>query len=100
MRRRRRLAVAALATVAVEAAAVWARSGRLGGHMVVRCRRGHLYTTIWIPGASVKSARLGLWRVQWCPVGHHWSIVAPVRESGLSDEELAAASEQHDLPVP
>jgi hypothetical protein len=98
--RRRRLAVAALATVAVEAVAVWARSGRFGGNIVVRCRRGHLYTTIWIPGASIKSARLGLWRVQYCPVGHHWSIVVPVRESELSAEELATAAEEHDLPVP
>jgi hypothetical protein len=98
--RRRRLAVAALATVAVEAVAVWARSGRFGGNIVVRCRRGHLYTTIWIPGASIKSARLGLWRVQYCPVGHHWSIVAPVRESELSDDALRAAHEQRDLPLP
>jgi len=98
--RRRRLAVAALATAAVEAVAVWTRSGRFGGHIVVRCRRGHLYTTIWIPGASIKSARLGLWRVQYCPVGHHWSIVAPVRESELSEEERTAAAEEHNLPVP
>jgi hypothetical protein len=98
--RRRRLAVAALATVAVEAVAVRARSGRFGGNVVVRCRRGHLYTTIWIPGASIKSARLGLWRVQYCPVGHHWSIVAPVRESEFSEDELAAAAKVHDLPVP
>jgi hypothetical protein len=98
--RRRRLAAVALVTLAVEALAVRARSGRFGGHIVVRCRRGHLYTTIWIPGASIKSARLGLWRVQYCPVGHHWSIVSPVRESELSDEDLAAAGERHDLPVP
>jgi hypothetical protein len=22
-----------------------------------------------------------------CPVGHHWTLVRPVRDSGLSDEE-------------
>ena len=98
--RRRRVAVAALATVAFEALAVRALSGRFGGHIVVRCRGGHLFTTIWIPGASVKSMRLGFWRVQYCPVGHHWSIVTPVRVSELSDEAAAAAAEQHDLPVP
>jgi hypothetical protein len=98
--RRRRLAAAALATVAFEALAVRSLSGRFGGHIVVRCRRDHVFTTIWIPGASVKAARLGFWRIQYCPVGHHWSIVTPVRVSELSDEEAAAAAAQHDLPVP
>lgn len=31
----------------------------MGGDTVVRCRRGHLFTTIWVPGASFKSVRLG-----------------------------------------
>ncbi len=31
----------------------------LGGNAVVRCRQGHLFTTIWIPGASLKAVRLG-----------------------------------------
>ena len=52
---------------------------RVGGNTVVRCRRGHLFTTLWIPGASMKSIRLGWWRVQRCPVGNHWSLVVPVR---------------------
>ena len=98
--RRRRLVVSAVVTVAFEAMAVRALSGRFGGHIVVRCRRGHLFTTIWIPGASIKSARLGFWRIQYCPVGHHWSIVMPVRVTELSDEEAEAAAAHHDLPVP
>ena len=47
-----------------------ARAGyRFGTRTVVRCRQGHLFTTVWIPGASLKSLRLGWWRWQYCPVG-------------------------------
>lgn len=45
----------------------------------VRCRAGHLFTTIWIPLASLKAARLGGQHFQRCPVGHHWTTVAPPR---------------------
>jgi hypothetical protein len=73
---------------------------RVGGKTVVRCRRGHLFTTIWIPGASIKSIRLGWWRIQRCPVGHHWSIVVPVKEASLSSRERRRAHEIRDVPVP
>jgi len=86
--------------VAAEAALLRARSGRLGGDVVVRCGQGHLFTTLWIPGASVKSLRLGLWRLQRCPVGGHWSLVTPVREAELSPAEAAVAHSRHDLHVP
>jgi hypothetical protein len=84
----------------VELAAVVARTGRPGGNIPVRCRSGHVFTTIWIPGASVKSVRMGLWRLQYCPVGGHWSIVTPVRESSLSKRERRAAHKHHDIRVP
>jgi hypothetical protein len=86
--------------VAVEAAAVKARSGRFGGSVVVRCRQGHLFTTIWIPGASVKALRLAAWRFQRCPVGKHWSIVTPVKAAALSDAERRAAGEARDVRLP
>jgi hypothetical protein len=73
---------------------------RVGGKTVVRCRRGHLFTTIWIPGASLKSIRLGWWRIQRCPVGGHWSIVVPVKEADLSSRERRRAHEILDVPVP
>ncbi len=73
---------------------------RVGTSTVVRCRSGHLFTTVWIPGASFKSIRLGFWRVQRCPVGRHWSLVAPVREAALSDEERAEAAEHRDVRIP
>ena len=72
----------------------------IGTQTIVRCRQGHVFTTIWIPGASIKSLRLGWWRVQRCPVGHHWSIVAPVRPAELSWRERRFAQTHRDLPVP
>jgi hypothetical protein len=97
---RRRSATFALLAVAVEAVALWLRTSRIGGRVVVRCRDGHLFTTIWIPGVSVKALRLVWWRFQRCPVGHHWSLVTPVRESSLSEDERRHAREEHDLQVP
>src|SRR5690242_19029254 len=70
-RRRHNVVLSISAAVFLEAAALWLRSGQLGPHVLVRCRAGHLFTTIWLPGASMKSLRLGPWRVQRCPVGHH-----------------------------
>jgi len=67
---------------------------------VVRCRDDHVFTTIWIPGASLKSARLGWWRLQRCPVGKHWSLVTPVRQTDLTDDERRSASEHRDIPIP
>jgi hypothetical protein len=72
----------------------------MGGNVVVRCRRGHLFTTIWVPFASVKSLRLGWWRLQRCPVGHHWSLVNPVKDSSLTDEERTAAHAHKDIRLP
>ncbi len=72
----------------------------MGGNVVVRCRRGHLFTTIWIPGASVKALRLGWVRIQRCPVGGHWGRVTPVKLSELTDEERRSAGQHHDLRIP
>ena len=76
------------------------RGYNMGGNVVVRCREGHLFTTIWVPGASVKSLKLGWARLQRCPIGRHWSLVTPVRDSKLTDEELRNAHEHHDLRIP
>jgi hypothetical protein len=72
----------------------------LGGNVVVRCRDDHLFTTIWIPGASVKSLRLGWARYQYCPVGRHWSLVKPVRISELTEDERCFADEHRDVRIP
>jgi hypothetical protein len=68
--------------------------------VIVRCRQGHLFTTIWIPLASFKAIRLGSVRLQRCPVGHHWSLVSPVRASELTDEERSFAAEHCDVRIP
>jgi hypothetical protein len=98
-RRKRRLAFV-VALYAVATLFARSRGYRFGPNLVVRCRRGHLFTTIWIPGISVKSIRLGWWRLQRCPVGPHWSIVAPVREADLTEEERQLAGERRDTRVP
>jgi hypothetical protein len=72
----------------------------LGKNAVVRCRRGHLFSTVWIPGASVKSLRLGFWRIQWCPVGRHVDLVRPVKIADLTEAERSFALSHHDAPVP
>lgn len=51
----------------------------LGGRVRARCRQGHEFTTLWIPGVKLASLDLIVARVQRCPVGHHWSLVTPVR---------------------
>ena len=71
-----------------------------GPNTVVRCRKGHLFTTIWIPGVKLKELDLIVARIQRCPVGKHWSLVVPVRESELTAGELQFAKEHHDVPIP
>lgn len=76
------------------------RGYNIGGATIVRCRQGHLFSTIWIPGASLKAIRLGWYRLQRCPVGHHWSLVRPVRPADLTADELRFARDHHDLYLP
>ncbi len=76
------------------------RGYRFGANVVVRCRQGHLFTTVWIPGGSLKAIRLGWWRIQRCPVGGHWSVVVPVKEADLSARERRAARKRRDIPIP
>jgi hypothetical protein len=91
----------AIATgILAEALAMRVRGYPMGTDVVVRCRRGHLFSTIWLPGVSFKSLRLIWWRGQRCPVGGHWTIVTPVRRGELSDAELSDAREQKDVRVP
>ncbi len=73
---------------------------KLGGNVVVRCRQGHVFSTIWIPGVKLKSLDLVVARVQRCPVGKHWSLVVPVRESELTEGERQFAKQHHDVPIP
>jgi hypothetical protein len=76
------------------------RGYNMGGNVVVRCRKGHLFTTIWVPGVSVKAVRLGWARLQRCPIGQHWTLVAPVKDSDLSGEDLSFAQQHRDIRIP
>jgi hypothetical protein len=76
------------------------RGYNMGGNVIVRCRAGHLFTTIWVPGVSVKAIRLGWWRLQRCPVGKHWTLVTPVRVLDLTEEERQFADEHRDARLP
>jgi hypothetical protein len=67
---------------------------------LVRCRDGHLFTTVWMPRVSVKAARLGNGRWQHCPVGKHWSMVVPVDERTLDPAAVRAARAVHDIHLP
>jgi hypothetical protein len=69
-------------------------------YTIVRCSQGHLFTTIWLPGASFKAIRLGPYRLQRCPVGNHFALVTPVRPDDLTPEERAFAEAHHDAWVP
>jgi hypothetical protein len=99
-RNRRRAIVIAAAAVLLETGLMRLRGFQVGRNVVVRCRAGHLFTTIWIPGASLKSLRLGWWRFQRCPVGGHWSLVTPVKQSELSKTEKRAAAKHRDVRIP
>jgi len=100
-RRWRRVGIVlALATVVAEALMLRRRGYGLAGEVVVRCRRGHRFTTLWVPGVSLTSLRLGWWRYQHCPVGRHWSLVTPVPLGDLSPDDRAAARSVHDLALP
>ena len=73
---------------------------KVGGNVVVRCRQSHLFTTLWIPGVKLKAVNLVVARFQYCPVARHWSLVTPVRDRDLTDEERRSAREHHDVPIP
>ena len=72
----------------------------MGGDTIVRCSRGHLFTTKWIVGSSVKAVRLGYKRYQRCPVCKKWRIVVPVPDDELTDEDRRVAGEHHDMKLP
>ena len=88
------------AAVVLEFVPLWRHGYKLGGNVVVRCAAGHLFSTLWIPGVSVKALRLGPRRVQRCPVGHHWAVVTLIDRSQLGADELAQARETHDIRIP
>jgi hypothetical protein len=71
------------------------RGYSIPGKTVVRCSKGHLFTTTWIEGGSLKAVRLGpRTRYQHCPVGRHWAIVHPVKDAELTAEDRSALTSE------
>jgi len=99
-RRRRGVLIGTLAAEVLGTIVARRRGYAIGLSTLVRCHAGHLFTTIWLPGVSVKSIRLGWWRIQRCPVGAHWTVVRPVRAADLSESELRVARERRDVRLP
>ena len=87
-------------------AVVGGRAGRargysgMGGQTIVRCSRGHLFTTLWIVGSSLKAVRLGDSRYQRCPVCEKWRIVVPVPDAELTDDDRREAAAHRDSGLP
>jgi hypothetical protein len=99
--RRKIIVVLVIGALYAETVEVVRRRGFvLGIDTVVRCRSGHLFTTMWIPAASFKAIRLGWWRFQRCPVGNHWALVTPVKEADLTEEEWQFAAQHRDVRIP
>ena len=101
-KRKRNLAVLGVVITGYAVGTVVAtrRGYSFGRNSPVRCQRGHVFTTVWIPGASVKSLRLGPWRIQWCPVGRHVALVHPVKSADLTETDREFAAAHHDVLVP
>jgi hypothetical protein len=96
------IVIGTLVVVFIVIALIGRRKGYsgLGGETIVRCREGHLFTTIWIPGGSLKAVRLGWARLQRCPIDNHWTLVVPVKPSELTDAERRFAAEHRDSRIP
>jgi hypothetical protein len=77
--------------------APWAFAGPV---VIVRCMRGALFETVWIPLVSFKALRLGPLRIQRCPVHRRWEVVKPVDPATLSDAERAQAARYPAEPIP
>jgi hypothetical protein len=67
---------------------------------IVRCSQGHVYSSIWIPWASLKAVRLGRRRLQWGPVGGHFAMTQRVDPETLAADDRAAAESVRDAPLP
>ncbi len=98
---RRRIMVLGVVIFYIVATLVARRRGYsgLGGRTLVRCRDGHLFRTIWVPGVSLKAIRLGWYRVQYCPVGRHWTVVKPVKDAEVEEEATSLHLVPDDVAI-
>jgi len=59
---------------------------------IVRCSRGGLFETLWVPLGSLKALRLGSRRLQRCPVHHRWELITRVDPATLTAHQRAEAA--------
>ena len=89
------VAVVIIAVVVLINLIARSRGYSIPGNTIVRCIKGHLFSTTWIEGTSLKAIKLGpRTRYQHCPVGDHWAIVHPVKDEDLTDEERLAIAKK------
>jgi len=88
-RSRRTLGIAlGIVAIAFEAMLLSKRGyAPFGGRVRVRCRAGHEFQALWIPGVSLFSLRLGPKRFMRCKAGRHWSLVTLIGPDGAGDAE-------------
>ena len=67
---------------------------------IVRCSRGAVFETVWVPWVSLKSIRLGPRRLQRCPIHRRWELVAPVDPTMLSAGDRTDAARYPAGPIP
>ncbi len=65
---------------------------------IARCRRGHLFTTLWVSKTAGRKLDLGWAKVQRCPVDGHWTLVTRVDSSSLTAEEKKIARKHREGP--
>jgi hypothetical protein len=96
------VAVPIIAVVVLLKVVAAKRNGRpaLGGEIIVRCSKGHLFETKWSSLGSLASIRLGSARFQHCPVGDHWSLVRPVPDSDLTADDRRMAEQNRQALSP
>jgi hypothetical protein len=49
---------------------------------------------------NLKAIDLVVARVQYCPVGRHWTVVRPVRDADLSARDRVRARARRDVRLP
>lgn len=98
-RRRAIIAVLALGVVATVATRRRARADG-EGRTLVRCRSGHLLRTTRVPRRLLTSLGLGRYRVGYCRVGRHWTLVSPVSDEGVLDHHVHLRVVPDDLAAP
>ncbi len=92
------IVIVAAAVLAFVAGSLLAR--RRGYHqareVVARCRRGHLFTTVWGARLSRQRFDMGWARIQRCPVGDHLTLVVAVKDADLTPEQRKQARKYRD----